>query len=245
MVPGSFYRQILPAQSVHLGFSFTCLQHLEKTPQTLDENLLPVPNALELFQAQSHSDFCTFLRHREKEILPGGCLVLCFPIVGSAKRENLAAPVTALGTAGIEMIQEGVMCKEVAGAFQKPAHDRSMEEVLRSLDAKGDGWIVRDLFEDSVVHPAIEELRTDQKKNGPTEEASAKYADALIDWIVAVVASGFLKAIKVGEPGCTDERAEEIFAEWVRRAKRVCLRDHRDQEAFLSFVYIWLQRSNE
>lgn len=245
MVPGSFYRRILPAQSVHLGFSFTCLQHLEKTPQTLDENLQPLPNAHELFQAQSHSDFCTFLRHREKEILPGGCLVLCFPIVGSAKRENLAAPVDAVRTAMIEMINDGLIRVEVACAFQKPAHDRSMEEVHRSLDAKRDGWIVWDLFEDSVVHPAIEELRRDQEKNGPSEEASARYADALIDWVVAVVAGAFFKAIKVGEPGCTDERADELFAEWVRRAKRACLRDHRDQEAFLSFVYIWLQRSSE
>lgn len=243
MAPGNFYQQVLPAGSVDLGYCLTSLQHLERTPRTADKNLQPVPNAAEMISAQSHSDFCTFLRHRETETVPGSSLALCFPAVSSSGRANLAGPTAALFTATKEMILEGRLAKEVIARFQRPTHDRTMDEVHRSLDAAGNAWVVRDCFEDSVLHPAIEELNRDKAQNGPSEAASAKYADAVIEWLAAVVDGFFLKAAKLVDPDCTDEQAGALLAEWTARIKSVFLRDHRDEEVFLSFVYIWLQRA--
>lgn len=243
MAPGSFYTQVVHAGAVDLGFCLTSLQHLERTPRTADENLRPLPNAPELISAQSHSDFCTFLRHRETETVPGGSLVLCFPVVSSSGRENLAGPTASLFTATMEMIMEGRLAKEVVANFQRPTHDRTMDEVRRSLDASGKTWAVHECFEDSVLHPAIEELRKDTAANGPSEAASVKYADAVIEWLVAVVGGFFLKGVRLVDPGCSDEQAGAVLSEWTARIKAVFLRDHRDEEVFLSFVYIWLQRA--
>ncbi|KAJ5179901.1 SAM dependent carboxyl methyltransferase [Penicillium capsulatum] len=243
MVPGSFYDQVLPPSSVDLGFSFTSLQHLDRTPRTADENLVPVPNAAELISAQSHSDFCSFLRQREIEMTPGSSLVLCFPMTSSSGRENLAGPTAAIYTATKEMVMQGLLAKEVIAGFQRPTHDRTMEEVHRSLGAVGDAWVVRDVFEDSVLHPAIDALSKEKELNGPSEAASVEYADAVIEWLVAVLAGFFLKSVKLVDPGCTAEQEGVILVEWTTRMKRVFLRDYRDEEVFMSFAYIWLQRA--
>ena len=75
----SFYRQILPANTLSLGFSATAMHWLSRLPGTIADAVQAV-GATEAeraaFRAQSMADWDTILLARAAELQPGGKLVL-------------------------------------------------------------------------------------------------------------------------------------------------------------------------
>ena len=75
----SFYRQILPAGSLDLGFSATAMHWLSRKPADISDHVhMTGASGIELaaFRDQGHRDWRTILLHRAKELAPGGRLVL-------------------------------------------------------------------------------------------------------------------------------------------------------------------------
>lgn len=75
----SFYRQILPAGTLSLGFSATAMHWLSRRPTMIADHVQAVgANAAEQaeFRAQALADWETILLHRARELRPGGKLVL-------------------------------------------------------------------------------------------------------------------------------------------------------------------------
>ena len=75
----SFYQPILPANSLHLGFSATAMHWLRNTPVKLSDHIHMVGakgSELQAFEQQGREDWCTILLHRARELKPGGRLVL-------------------------------------------------------------------------------------------------------------------------------------------------------------------------
>ena len=75
----SFYRQILPAGTLSLGFSATAMHWLSALPGLITGHVHSVGakgHDLAAFRAQSLKDWETILLHRAAELRPGGCLVL-------------------------------------------------------------------------------------------------------------------------------------------------------------------------
>ena len=75
----SFYRQILPAGSLDLGFSATAMHWLSRKPADISDHIhMTGASGLELaaFRDQGHRDWRTILLHRATELAPGGRLVL-------------------------------------------------------------------------------------------------------------------------------------------------------------------------
>ncbi|HZT20541.1 MAG TPA: hypothetical protein VFA23_14125 [Dongiaceae bacterium] len=75
----SFYRQILPARSLDIGFSATAMHWLSAKPCDISGHVQAVGAAgaeLEAFARQGKADWRTILLHRARELKPGGRLVL-------------------------------------------------------------------------------------------------------------------------------------------------------------------------
>ncbi|KAF4967210.1 hypothetical protein FSARC_5189 [Fusarium sarcochroum] len=235
MIPRSFYREVIPPGSAHIGFSLAALHHLDHVPQPTDDKL----DESKLLQQQAHLDFSTFLKLRAQEIVSGGSLVLSFVSQASAGYENYSGPVDACRNAMIEMVQQGTIPVSVAGAFRVPTYNRTLDDVKKVLSETGGTWKVHDLFEDDVTHPAIHGLRN----STPNEEASHTYADVVIDWMMAVCSGYFLKALRMGsQGGYTEEEENQLLQDWVTRTKKLFIRDHKDKEVVCSFIYIRLER---
>lgn len=75
----TFFRQILPPGSLHLGFSANAMHWLSEKPGNISNHLQPVGATgaeLEAYQAQAKRDWETLLLHRSAELASGGHLVL-------------------------------------------------------------------------------------------------------------------------------------------------------------------------
>jgi len=75
----SFYQPILPANSLHLGFSATAMHWLRRTPGHLSNHVHMIGaegEELRVFEQQGREDWATILLHRARELKPGGRLVL-------------------------------------------------------------------------------------------------------------------------------------------------------------------------
>jgi hypothetical protein len=236
MIPRSFYQEVVPPQSAHLGFSLAALHHLDHVPQPgadqVDEN--------KLLQQQAHLDLSKFLQLRSQEIVSGGSLVLSFVSQASAGYENYHGPVDACRNAMIEMVQQGKIPVSVAGAFRVPTYNRTLDDVKKVLNENTKTWAVRSLFEDDITHPAIHHLKGHP---APDDEASRKYADVVIDWMMAVCSGYFTKALKLGSQGSyTEDEENALLQDWVSRTKELFIRDHKDEKVVCSFIYVYLQR---
>jgi len=75
----SFYSPILPANSLHLGFSATAMHWLSQKPGNIKNHVHMVgadSADLSVFSKQAASDWETILMQRARELKPGGKLVL-------------------------------------------------------------------------------------------------------------------------------------------------------------------------
>ncbi|KAL5089074.1 hypothetical protein Trisim1_005931 [Trichoderma cf. simile WF8] len=247
MVPKSFYQQIAPSASVSIGFSLACLHHLEHVPP-LAEGESPVDESrISALRQQSHSALERFVNHRAAEIVPGGALVLSFVAQASTGEENYAGLVDACRRALVEMLQAGLIPMAAATAFEVPTYNRTLQD-LEDLKKNGvpGKWIVKEIFEKRVVHPAGAELRARHQKNnrGPQRELDSEwYAKTVTDWLMAVVSGYFLKALRVGLASeYTEQQGQALLAEWVQRTKDQFLAHHKDEDVNCWFIYIHLKR---
>lgn len=75
----SFYTPILPADTLHLGFSATAMHWLREKPCDITDHVHMVGaigSELQAFQDQARADWQTLLLHRARELKSGGNLVL-------------------------------------------------------------------------------------------------------------------------------------------------------------------------
>ncbi|OKP13454.1 Benzoate carboxyl methyltransferase [Penicillium subrubescens] len=173
MIPGNFYDQILPANSVDLGFSLASVQHLRTTRPMMDDNLQRSPNADKLLQEQAHKDLFQFLHHRGIETKPGGSPVLSFPSKSISGPSDLVGPTTSIFGALKLMLAEGKVSKRVLSSLNEPLYNRSMEDVQSTLNEVDEVWDMQECFESRVVHPAYLELQKVKSDDGLVDDETA------------------------------------------------------------------------
>ncbi|RDA92474.1 hypothetical protein CP533_6462 [Ophiocordyceps camponoti-saundersi (nom. inval.)] len=231
MVPRSFYRQVVPARSVDVGFSLSSLHHLDRLPENMD-----------LLSAQAHQDFCLFLRLRAAEFVTGGSLVISMVGRSSSGRENCSGPIESCRRAMRQMVEAGVLPESVAVAFRIPTYARSVNEMRSSLQEMSDDWETVELREEDVYHPATTDFR---RHRGQGEEVSRQYAHVIIEWLMAICAGYFLKAVQVGLPGpeYSDAAAERLLNEWILRTKQLYQEHHLDEPVYFCYFHALLRRN--
>ncbi|RHZ63434.1 uncharacterized protein CDV56_106324 [Aspergillus thermomutatus] len=241
MVARSFYDRVVPENTVDVGFSLATLHHLERSPSytpasnNADENQ-------ELNRQQAHEDLIRFLSLRAQELRQGGSLVLSFVSQSSTGVPNYPDLVDACRQAMIQMVMDGRISPQVAGAFHVPTYDRTIEDVQRSLAHVNHLWQTEELFEAEITHPAYEQLQQAKTRGVESETASRSYADTVVDWMMAVIAGYFAKALQVAASGLDEGAREGLLVEWSKLTKEVFLQQHRDSRVSCWFIFVKLLR---
>ncbi|GIC86172.1 uncharacterized protein Aud_002537 [Aspergillus udagawae] len=242
MAAKSFYDCVVPSNTVDVGFSLATLHHLERSPSHTPASNNADGNQ-DLNRQQAHEDLTRFLTLRAQEFRQGGSLILSFVSQSSTGVPNYPDLVDACRQAMIQMVMSGRISPEVAGVFQVPTYDRTLEDVRMSLAQVKDVWQTEELFEAEITHPAYERLQA-QARGGETETemASQLYADTVVDWMMAVIAGYFAKALQVAAPGLDDDARKGLLTEWSKRTKEIFLNEHRDSKVSCWFIFVKLLR---
>ncbi|OQE05516.1 hypothetical protein PENVUL_c024G00282 [Penicillium vulpinum] len=244
MVPQSFYEPVVPPLSVDIGFSLACLHHLDHVDPR-PEGRSPVdPERQIALRHQAKKDLRRFLNLRAEEFAPGGSLVLSFVSKASTGEENYPGPVDACRSALIDMVKEGLIPLEVAGEFEVPTYNRTLEDVRESLEEVKGEWAAEEVYEKKVLHPAVEEFAA--KKQAHPQDIDAhriNYGNTVIDWLMAVVGGYFDKMLRLGlGENYSKANGELLLGEWVKRTKDKFLEKHDVEDVYCWFIYVRLTR---
>ena len=136
----SFYKQILPAGTLHLGFSANAMHWLSRKPCDLTDHISAVGASgaeLAAFAAQGRRDWETILLHRARELAPGGRLVVANFCQDEAGRYNgNTGGMNRFDTfAAIwrRFAAEGVIQREEYVRMTLPQYYRTVEECTQPL----------------------------------------------------------------------------------------------------------------
>ncbi|KAK8159323.1 S-adenosyl-L-methionine-dependent methyltransferase [Phyllosticta citrichinensis] len=180
MAPKSFYKQVLPPNSADVGFSLMSVHYVNTLPP-----LRAGEAALDASRQQTkrdiwEKDFCSFLGLPASELVPGSSLVLSF----------LSDPPE--GETNFEVDDESLRW---AQQFELPTHYPSPEKVREKVTSVGD-WEIKDLIQQEIKHPAVQELKERRAKRDDVKDLEW-YANTVIDWFMAVISGYFLKTLSI------------------------------------------------
>jgi hypothetical protein len=136
----SFYKQILPAGTLHLGFSATAMHWLSRKPCDITDHFHAVGATgaeLAAFTEQGRHDWETILLQRAQELVPGGRLVLVNMCKDEAGRYtgntggfNVFDAVAALWR---RFATEGIISREEYVRMTLPQYYKTVEEFTQPL----------------------------------------------------------------------------------------------------------------
>jgi hypothetical protein len=135
---GSFYGQLLPAATVHLGWSAIAVHWLSSVPSTIPDHIwsnCAPPDVRRAFAARSAEDWSQFLRHRAAELVPGGQLV----VLGGASDgdgKSHAEGLMDMANAELEaLIGQGALHREEYERMVIPTYNRTPAEFTAPFTA--------------------------------------------------------------------------------------------------------------
>jgi hypothetical protein len=129
----SFYDQVVPANSVHLGWSSYAAQWLSHPPTVIAEHIF-VHSSTEAVRSQfwhaAAQDWETFLALRARELRAGGRLVLLLPGFGDEGLCGFEPGMNYANLALTEMVQEGAITAEEKARMVIGGYIRHKSELL-------------------------------------------------------------------------------------------------------------------
>jgi SAM dependent carboxyl methyltransferase len=130
----SFYEQILPANSVTLAWSSWAVQWLSRVPAPIPDQVQVFysldPAARAAYAEQAANDWRTFLSRRERELCPGGQLVVMTMALDEAGEFGYRPALESMYAALLEMVEEGFIRAEEAHRMAIPTVGRSRADLL-------------------------------------------------------------------------------------------------------------------
>lgn len=128
----SFYEQILPSNSVTLGWSSWAIQWLSRAPAIIPDHVQIAyshdPVAREAFAQQAARDWRTFLAARNRELCPGGRLVVITMALDDAGDYGYRPLLDAIVATLNEMVDAGFVGGEEARHMVIPTVSRGQAE---------------------------------------------------------------------------------------------------------------------
>ena len=137
----SFYKRVLPCDSVHVGWSSYAAVWLSRTPMTIPDHFVALRSGDEsvraAFARQAGQDWEQFLRLRASELRRGGRMVIVLPGVnddGVSGFENLLDYANA---ALSEMADEGHITAQERARMLVASYPRQKSDLLAPFEAAG------------------------------------------------------------------------------------------------------------
>jgi hypothetical protein len=174
----SFYRQILPAASVTLGWSSWAVQWLSRPPCAIPDQVQVAysrdERAHAAFTRQAAEDWASFLTHRGTELRPGGRLVVLTMALTDEGEFGYRPVLKAMYASLLALVSEGLVRPEETRRMAIPTVGRSRAQFLAPFGAT-DGFAGLEvehaevfLGEDSIWH--------DFQRDGDAASYGARWA---------------------------------------------------------------------
>ncbi len=136
----SFYEQILPSQTVTLGWTSWAVQWLSRIPG-------PIPDHVQIacskdkaaqasYQAQADTDWRAFLTHRAQELRSGGQLVVLTMALTDDGDFGYGAVLAAIYGATGDLIADGKLTEAERARMVIPTVGRGRAQLLRPFDTR-------------------------------------------------------------------------------------------------------------
>eukprot|EP00455_Lapot_gusevi_P018840 TRINITY_DN20347_c0_g1_i4.p1 TRINITY_DN20347_c0_g1~~TRINITY_DN20347_c0_g1_i4.p1 ORF type:complete len:263 (-),score=41.25 TRINITY_DN20347_c0_g1_i4:190-978(-) len=132
LVGRSFYEQVVPSNTLHIGFSSTAMHWLSKVPVPIPDHvfggLSQDPVVKQAYIAQSRQDWRTICKHRGRELVPGGVFALNLLLEKEGPHEPPVCHV--INIAAHRMLHEGIIDAKEMTEFCIPIYARPLSDMI-------------------------------------------------------------------------------------------------------------------
>ena len=133
----SFYKRLLPAGSLTLGWSSFALHWMSALPRALRAHIWPVsaaPDEASVLAEVAAADWQDFLTHRAEELVPGGQLVLVIGAVDETGVTGLEPMMDLANNVLKTLVAEGKLGANAYAAMTIPSRPRMRKEYTAPFD---------------------------------------------------------------------------------------------------------------
>jgi SAM dependent carboxyl methyltransferase len=153
----SFYENVLPPESVHLGWSSYAAVWLSRIPTLIPGHFISLrgPSAVRNeFERQAAQDWKRFLSLRVSELLPGGRLVVALPAVADDGSTGFEGIMDHANAVLADMVENGAITADERSRMALRSHPRRKADLLAPFAADGQ-------FQNLTVEAIDESVLTD------------------------------------------------------------------------------------
>ncbi|MDH3691368.1 MAG: class I SAM-dependent methyltransferase [Gammaproteobacteria bacterium] len=220
----SFYRQIVPANTLDLGFSATAMHWLSKKPTNISNHVHAVGaggKELEAFIEQGRRDWETILLHRAAELVSGGRLVLI-----NFCKDELGRYLGNTGGANMfdtfnqiwrSFLDQGIITRDEYVNMTLPQYYNSKEEFSAPfLDESSAVYQAGLRLEHIETRVVACPFATDFNNHGDADRFATSYIPTIRSWNESIYFSGLSTERPVEERREIIERYYDTYCQMVR-----------------------------
>ena len=201
----SFYEQILPPDSVSIGWSSWAVQWLSRTPGIIPDQVQVSFSrdaaARAAYEQQAAEDWRSFLMHREQELRPGGRLVVITMALADDGDFGYRPLLAAIYGALLDLVSEGFIKEVEVERMVIPTVGRCRAEFMAPFGSSGRFGKLK--VETAEVFLGEDGIWAEYKKSGDPTAFGARWA--------AFSRASVFQTLSLGlERGHADPRASEF-----------------------------------
>jgi SAM dependent carboxyl methyltransferase len=137
----SFYDQVLPPESVHIGWSSYAAMWLSRIPTLIPGHFVPLRSSGDVraqFEQQAARDWRAFLSLRASELRPGGRLVIVLAAISDDGSTGLEHIFNHANATLAEMVEQGAITAEERARMVLGTCPRQTRALLAPFQENGD-----------------------------------------------------------------------------------------------------------
>jgi hypothetical protein len=173
----SFYEKILPAESVHLGWSSYAAVWLSRIPMPIPNHFISAraTGAVRAeFDRQGAEDWESFLSLRATELVPGGRLVVVLPGIAEHGASGFENVMDQANEVLVDMVKDGAITVEERARMVIGSHPRRMADLLAPFSGSEQFRnLTVERFNESVV---TDSAWTEYEKDRDSKALATKHA---------------------------------------------------------------------
>ena len=202
----SFYRQILPSNSVNLGWSSWAIQWLSQVPAVIEDHLQVAYCADEAVRSayakQAAHDWHEFVAFRGRELCPGGRLVVTTMAIGEDDEFGYRPLLSAMMDGLDELVTDGALTAEEVARMCVPTYGRRAADFAAPFAPSGrlEGLEIEHL----EIFDAEDRFFGRYRIDSDAEAFGARWAGFAKASVFPALSTGL-------DGGAADPRADEVF----------------------------------
>lgn len=213
----SFYENVLPPGSVHLGWSSYAAVWLSRIPAFIPGHFIYLRSTGTVraeFDRQGTRDWEGFLSLRAKELRPGGRLVVVLPALADDGSAGLEPIFDRANEVLEEMVADGAITSEERSRMVLASYPRRKRDLLAPF--VGNGRFQQLSVEDFEMSELAEPAWTEYQRDGDKEALAAKHTLFFRSIFVPSLASALVR-VRAGDAAAAGTFGDQVEQRLKRR----------------------------